>query len=199
MNTFRVSEVEAYRQWREDEDATLEDILSRLSGGFPATPAMLAGTAFHKALEHAVEGSVEVIEADGYQFGFDADLSLVLPTVREIRAGKTWTVDGKSITVSGQLDGITGNRIEDHKTTARYDPERYLTGYQWRLYLSIFEARTFRWNIFEIKEDGHPLDWLVTAYHRLEQHRYPGLEIDCTVLVEDFARFVRQHMPERCN
>jgi len=198
MSVFRVSEVEAYRQWLLDEDAALEDILSRLSGGFPSTPAMLAGTAFHKALEHALEGDVEVLEADGYQFGFELDVAIALPSVREIRASKAWMVDDKPIIISGQLDGIAGLRIEDHKTTARYDPERYMTGYQWRLYLSIFEASTFRWNIFEIKEDGHPLDWLVTHFHVLEQHRYPAMESDCTALVEGFARFVRQHLPERC-
>lgn len=197
MSTFRVSEVESFRYWKADEEADLDDMRARLLGEFPASAAMAAGTAFHKALEHAHAGDVEVLEADGYQFGFDVDTALVLPTVREIRASKTWMVDGKPMTISGQLDGITGKRIEDHKTTARYDPERYLTGYQWRLYLSIFQADQFRWNIFEIKEDGHPLDWLVTSHHQLDQYRYPALEADCTALVADFARFVREYVPER--
>lgn len=198
MTTFRVSEVESFRYWKADEESELDDLRGRLLGEFPASDVMRAGTAFHKALEHAQAGDVEVLEVDGYQFGFEVDAAIALPTVREIRASKTWMVDGKPITISGQLDGITGKRIEDHKTTGRYDPERYLTGYQWRLYLSIFEADTFRWNIFEIKEDGHPLDWLVTAYHQLEQHRYPSMEADCTALVSDFARFVREYVPERC-
>ena len=42
------------------------------------------------------------------------------------------------------LGGIDGLRIEDHKTTSRFEPDWYLPGYQWRLYLDIFGASRFR-------------------------------------------------------
>lgn len=198
MMTFRVSEVESYRQFKEDEEASLEALQARMRGEVPPSPAMEAGTAFHAALEGAPTGLVVTeLSANGYTFTFDGDFTAELPAIREIRASKTWLVDGEPVTVSGQLDAIHGKRVEDHKTTGRFDPERYLAGYQWRLYLDIFGADHFRWNVYEIAERDHPLEWEVFAAHRLEQYRYPSMEYDNTRLVEDLARFARIYLPER--
>lgn len=198
MMTFRVSEVESYRQFVNDEEAELEHFLARMRGEVPPSPAMEAGTAFHKCLETSPTGlEVTSMEANGYTFTFRGDFTIALPAIREIRASKTWLVDGEPVTISGQLDCIEGKRVEDHKTTGRFDPERYLDGYQWRLYLTIFGADRFRWNVFEIAEKDHPLDWEVFAQHQLEQFRYPAMEDDCARLVTDLARFARTHMPER--
>ena len=194
---FRVSEVESFRQWRDDEEAELDVLLARLRGESPPTEAMAAGTAFHAALEHAQVGEVDQLKANGYTFTIAADVELALPAIRELRARKTYTVDGAPVVITGQLDAIEGKRVEDHKTTGRFDPERYLDGYQWRLYLEIFGADVFRWNIFEIAEGEHPLDWTVRAFHRLEQYRYPAMGDDCLRLVTDLARFARIHLPER--
>lgn len=199
MTVFRVSEVESFRQWREDDDADLETLLHRLSGRGGESEAMRAGTAFHKALETAPTGiEVESMEALGHTFTFDGDFEIGLPSIREVRASKRYPADGGWLTVSGQLDCLFGKRVEDHKTTGRFDPDRYLNGYQWRLYLDIFGADVFRWNVFEIKQDDQdPMHWSVFAAHRLEQFRYPALASDCQQLVEDFARFAREHLPER--
>jgi hypothetical protein len=199
--TFRVSEVESFRQWRDDEEAELDVLLARLRGQTEASEAMLAGTAFHKALELAPVKEHATLHALGYTFNFAGDFELAIPTIREIRASKTYTGEDFAITVSGQLDTIEGKRVEDHKTTGRFDPERYLGGYQWRYYLDIFGADVFRWNVFEIacNEDADPpgMVWDVYAAHRLEQYRYPGMERDCERLAHDLAQFARQHMPER--
>lgn len=199
MMTFRVSECESYRQWRDDEDADLELLLARMRGQTEASEAMLAGTAFHKALELAAAKEHQTLHALGYTFNMVGDFELAIPTIREVRAGKTYMVDGEPVTISGQLDAIEGKRVEDHKTTGRFDPERYLTGYQWRLYLEIFGADHFRWNVFEIRQPDElePLVWDVIDAHRLEQYRYPGMGADCAALVADLARFAREHMPER--
>lgn len=196
--TFRVSEVESFRQYVNDDEGELEHLLARLRGELPPSPAMEAGTAFHKCLEVSPAGlEVSSMEANGYTFTFAGDFQVELTAIREVRANRTWMVDGEPVTISGQLDCIHGKRIEDHKTTGRFDPERYLDGYQWRLYLAIFGADCFRWNVFEIREKDDPLVWEVFAQHRLEQFRYPGMEIDCERLVTDLARFARVHMPER--
>lgn len=196
---FRVSECESFRQWRADEDADLEVLLAQMRGQRQPSVAMEAGTAFHKALEGAPTGlTVSSIGDDRYTFTFAGDFVIELPTIREVRASKTWLVDGEPVTITGQLDAIHGKRVEDHKTTARFDPERYLAGYQWRLYLSIFGANHFRWNVFEIRETpDDPLTWEVLDQHRLEQFRYPSMEDDCARLVADLARFARDHLPER--
>lgn len=197
--TFRVSEVESFRQWLEDDEAELDKLLERLRGQSEASEAMLAGTAFHKALELAAAKDHPTLEALGYTFQFRGDFELAIPAIREIRASKTYRGEGYEITVSGQLDCIHGKRVEDHKTTGRFDPERYLAGYQWRLYLDIFGADQFRWNVFEIKqmEDIDPLTWEVFAHHTLEQFRYPGMEQDNARLVAHLAAFTRTHLPER--
>lgn len=198
--TFRVSEAESFRQWQEDEDADLEVLLSRLRGQSEASEAMLAGTAFHKALELAAAKDHAKLFALGYTFNVAGDFELAIPAIREVRASKTYQTDVGPITISGQLDAIEGKRVEDHKTTGRFDPERYLNGYQWRLYLDIFGANHFRWNVFEIACDGEDpsgLTWNVIDAHRLEQYRYPAMVDDCQRLAQDLARFAVDHLPER--
>jgi hypothetical protein len=196
--TYRVSNVEAFRQWEADDEGDLDKLMERISGTSEASPLMLAGTAFHKALELAGDGEVVSLKALGHEFRFTCDCDVELAPVRELRASKTYMVDGQPIVISGQVDQLDGMRIDDHKTTGRFDPERYIEGCQWRLYLDIFGARHFRWNVFEIKaadprEDGTEVFEVFNA-HRLEQFRYPNLEADCQALVERFARFVRQQV-----
>lgn len=198
MTTFRVSNVESFRQWRDDEESDLDALLARLRGESQPSEVMLAGTAFHKAMEMAATGSeLNALHSDGYTFHFVGDFEIALPAIREVRASKTYIVDGKPITISGQLDAIEGKRVDDHKTTGRFDPERYLQGYQWRLYLEIFGADQFRWNVFEIAATEDPFEWDVRSHHTLEQFRYPGMTADCERLIVDFARFVRAYLPER--
>lgn len=202
---YRVSNVEAFREWERDEEADIGTLVDKITGVFEPSPAMVAGTAFHQMLEDAISG-IEISEAEalGHRFMFPMPLEIEVTPIRELRASKTYMVDGEPITISGQVDAIEGLRIEDHKTTARFDADRYLSGYQWRLYLDIFGAARFRWNIFEIvqvestgQSDGFelpPPEYEVFGQHRLERFRYPALEADCLALVTRFARFVREHI-----
>lgn len=199
MKAYRVSNVEQFRQWENDDDYELETLLSRLYGLEEPSEAMQAGTAFHKCLELSQSGLIaDRMEHDGFVFTFEGDFILVLPEIRELRAHKVFMVDGEPIVITGQVDAIEGRRIDDTKTTGNFSPDRYLDGYQWRLYLSIFGANHFRWNVFEIANlaDDPPKQYRVRNHHTLEQFRYPGMEDDCQALVERFARFVREHLRE---
>jgi hypothetical protein len=194
---FRVSNVEAFRQWREDEEAELEPLLARLRGQDEPSDAMKAGTAFHLALETAQEGESRVLSAPGYRFNIDCDITLALPEVREIRAHR----DYGPIRITGKVDAIEGRRVEDHKTTARFEPEWYLPGYQWRFYLDIFGGDVFRWNVFEMDFDDIDTTtgdsvYTVRGFHVLEQTRYPALHEDCARLAADLHLFASEHMPE---
>lgn len=184
----RVSNLEAFRYWREAEEQTVEDLIERLTT-FQPTPAMEAGTAFHAALEHAPYGEHDQLSANGYTFILP-DSTLVLPQVRELRGFKAYG----PLTVTGCVDATTGKRVDDHKTTARFDAERYLAGYPWRFYLDIFEADVFRWNVFEIRETKRMV-FEVSEPQTLEAYRYPGLHRDCARLAADFYEFARVHMP----
>lgn len=195
MKAWRVSNVEAFRYFEQDEEAEPAQFIDKLLHGFEPSPAMRAGTAFHKALELAEPGITgPELHSEGHVFTFRGDFEVRLSVIRELRASKTYMVDGQPIVISGQVDGIEGLRIDDHKTTSRFDPDRYLTGYQWRLYLDIFGASIFRWNVFELSEQDLPGLYEVRDQHTLEQYRYPALGADCQALVERFARFVREHV-----
>lgn len=192
---YRVSHIEAFRRFEQDEEAEVADLIESIAGRSEPTERMRAGTAFHKGLELWKDSAVcDLLEVDGFTFTFRSDMRLYLPLTRELRASKTWIVDGAPITVSGQVDAIDGLCIHDHKTTSRFDPERYIAGCQWKLYLDIFGASVFRWNVFEINELDLPGHYEVRDQHTLEQYRYPALGADCQALVERFARFVREHV-----
>lgn len=188
----RVSNIEAWRQWTVwkprfdgDEEPSLEDLIRFITTDEP-TEAMQAGTAFHKALETAQDGEHSVLTDNGYTFHLpDAELSL--PAVRELRGYGQYG----PLTVTGQVDALEGAVITDHKTTGRFDPERYLDGCQWKFYLELFGADVFVWNIFEIKETD-PKVYAVKAPQIMRAYRYPGMGDDCARLAADYLEFARQ-------
>lgn len=194
----RVSNLEAFRSWRDDEafkngwvdePETVADLVARICDHEPSE-AMLAGTALHYALEHAEVGQeYSTLEAQGFTFLLP-DAELELPLIREVRAEK----DYGGLIVSGKCDCLEGRRVDDHKSTGRVDLERYIAGYSWRYYLDIFGADTFRWNVFPIKEVGRRV-YEVSAPQRLEQRRYPGMGADCARLAAEFHEFAKAHLP----
>lgn len=192
-----VSDLDAFRRWRLDEEAGLEPLLRQLRKLEPPSEAMLAGSALHKALELAQPGNVFNFEQDGFRFEFDGLLELALPALREIKAEKVYTIDGRPIVVVGKVDTLDAGTVEDHKTTGRFDAERFMDSYQWRFYLDIFNAWRFRWNVFEMAEQTEPRLYKVFALHRLEQFRYREMQADCLRLLRDFVEFAQVHLPER--
>ena len=201
MLALRVSatDIDALRYYLADDEGDLDDLLARLRRQAPPTAAMLAGTAFHKALETARQGSADRFEADGHIFVLDdLDADLDLPTVREIKATREYRVGDVLVTLVGKVDAVLGKRIDDHKLTGSYDAERFMAGYQWRIYLEVFGADEFRWNIFEGAEvaNRHQV-WKVRSLHKLTMHRYPGIAADVERAVAGFVEFARLHLPEK--
>lgn len=193
----RVSNIEAHRRWMNwkplfegQDEPTLEDLVRQITTDEPSE-AMMAGTAFHAAIENAADGDHETFEAMGYRFRLP-DAEIALPSIRELRGFK----DYGALTVSGKVDCLEGNVVIDHKTTSRVDFERYLEGCQWRFYLDIFEAEVFRWHIFEIKEVGER-DYEVRPPQAVEARRYPELSSDCARLASEFHDFaLRVGLPD---
>lgn len=186
----RVSSIETFRRWRQDDDQGAADLVARLTD-FQPTEAMLAGTAFHKTLEVSAPGDYAQLQAHGYTFLLP-DAELALPNIRELRAYG----DYGSLTVTGCVDALHGKRVEDHKTTATFRPDGYLEGCQWRFYLDLFGADVFRWNVFELTPiKGQEKTYRVGSPQTLEQCRYPGLHDDCMDLARDFYAFASEHLP----
>ena len=192
----RVSNIEAYRQWKNwqplfdgQEEPTIEDLVRFITVDEPSE-AMKAGTAFHKAMENAGDGLHTQFEANGYTFLLP-DAVIALPTTREMRANGQYG----GLTVTGQVDAVEGRIVIDHKTTGKFDPERYLNGCQWKFYLDIFDANEFRWNVFVLKE-LEPLTYGVAAPQTLTAYRYPEMHGHCQALAADYLAFARVHLRE---
>lgn len=190
------SDIDAFRRWRSDEDADLEPLLAQLRRELPPTEGMRAGRAFHKALELAEPGEVGVFEAEGYRFEVEADLEIDIPVVRELKSTREYVVDGVPVTLVGVVDAMHGRRVDDHKGTTRFDAERFLDSYQWRIYLEIFGADVFRWNVFEWDERA-PRVYVIRAVHPLTMYRYPGMADDVMRELRAFVDFAREWLPER--
>ena len=193
----RVSNIEAHRRWMNwkplfegQDEPSLDDLIRQITTDEPSE-AMMAGTAFHAAIEAAGDGDHETFEADGFRFILpDADIAL--PVIRELRGFK----DYGDLLVTGKVDCLDGKVVIDHKTTSRVDFERYLEGCQWRFYLDIFEADVFRWHVFELKEVGDKT-YEVKPPQTLEARRYPELGADCERLAAEFHEFaIRVGLPD---
>lgn len=200
MQTLRVSasDVDAFRYFLANEDAELADLLAQLRRETPQTEPMRAGTALHKALELSTPGNHGELKADGYTFEFKADGEIELPEIRELKGTVEREIDGCLVTLVGKVDAIHGKRVDDHKFTSRYDAERFMGSYQWRVYLDLFGADEFRWNVFEgrpISDD--PTWYVINNVHRLTMHRYPGMSDDVERALARFVDFARAHLPEK--
>ena len=193
----RVSNIEAYRRWinwepRFDgpEEPSLEQFVRSITTDEP-TEAMMAGTAFHAAIELAQDGEHNTFSAHGYTFHLP-DAEIELPDIREMRASKQYN----GLTVTGKVDGLVGRSINDHKTTSRVDLDRYMEGYQWRFYLDIFGADAFTRHIFELKELEDKV-YRVSAPQVLKAYRDPELATDCERMAAEFLEFAtRMGLPD---
>lgn len=191
-----VTELDAYRYYRDDEDADLEKLLRQLRREEPPTEAMLAGKAFHHVLEHADLGDISVAEHDGFRFRFDLNAAIVLPRVRELKGDMQVSTSVGPVVLVGVVDGLDVS-VRDYKLTARFDAERYAASYQWRCYLVMFDAYRFDYEVFVAKHDENSIDRVIYEHHRLTFFSYLGIRDDVMREVDEFARFVDEHLPER--
>lgn len=191
MYRASVSNLDCFRAWEQDDDLTLGWLLQRILGPFEQTPAMRAGEAFHKALE-TFHGETDRVMQDGYKFDILCEVELIQPDARELAIAKKYG----DLMVSGRIDTIFGATVYDHKTTAQFDPDRLMSGYQWRFYLDILEVERFVWNVFVMRELD-PLHYAITDFHALEQKRYPRLAKDCDLLAKRYLEFARQHLQQK--
>lgn len=199
MRALRVSasDLDAFRRFRDSEDASLSDLLAQLRRELPPSPAMLAGTALHTALENVGPGEAEALEAEGYRFTITATADLDLPDIREMKATKDLVIGDVLVTLVGKVDGVHGRKVIDHKLTQRFDPERFLNSYQWRVYLDVFEADLFEWIVYEAAQFGpDERDLTIKAVHPLTMHRYPGMDSDLARELSAFVDFAKTHLME---
>lgn len=197
MLTFHVTDLDQYSWYLRLEDMTPEDLAKRLRHDSPPNDKMAMGTAWHSVLENPPD-SIDKVDMDGYTFLVDCEKSIILPQVREIRANKTYHVDGFDVTLTGKVDGITGNTITDHKLSFRPDLENYFDSYQWRAYLDIFNADRFNYYVYHAKEPAEGSKKItITDVSGMSLYRYPDMIKDLEKGISDLLFFVRMYMPER--
>jgi len=197
MIRISVSDVDQYRYYRASEDMELDALLRRLRREEPPTPAMAMGTALHSILEDAKDGDeLSIVERDGFVFHFAFDSTVELPPIRECKGEMHLTVDGIPVTLVGKVDCLDGQRIWDHKLSGTFDAEKYADSMQWRMYLMMFRAWRFTYNVFVHYEqpDG---TILVKDLHSFDFYRYPGMEDDIMRELREYVAFVREHLPEK--
>ena len=198
MIRLSVTDLDQYLYWLSMEDVGSEWLIDRLTI-FEPSPAMAAGSAFHKLMEEIeqMESSLAVdhrsVVSDGvtYTFKFQGDAEIIAPAIRELKIEKEIS---PGVVLVGKIDGMDGGTVIDYKLTERLDAERYADSYQWRAYLALFEVNTFEYSVFEGSPDrGRTLDYTVYAHHRLRFYAYKGMREDVERLVQNLALFVRIH------
>jgi len=177
-----VTAIELFRIWKQEQDLPRDWLLNRIRGLEPPTESMLAGRAFHEALERATEGEIPTLERVPYRFDFNCDAIIPATPLRELPVEKMY---GELI-VRGRVDSWVGREILDYKTTERFDADRLMEGYQWRYYLDMTNCDSFCWKVFVMREFGTPQSYEVNQYHTLRQKRYPSLHEDCERLAREY-------------
>ena len=105
---------------------------------------------------------------------------------------KSIIVGDTEVTLVGKVDAWQGLTVYDHKTTSQIDAERFMSSYQWRFYLWMFNARQFVWNIFQTAPDPKtPRAYRVREFQQLTQWAYQALADDCMHELSEFVAFVR--------
>lgn len=193
-----VSDLESFRRYRKDGEMSLDELLRRFRREDGPTEAMQAGSALHAFLETATPGSAFRVESCGFAFNVLGDITLPLTALHELSGRREYATPSGVVTLSGRVDGMTGNAIEDHKLSRQFDAQRYHDSIQWRAYLSIFSADRMTYNVFvgeKADEDGAELvTWEIKDSHRISFFRYPELETDLLRELDLYADFAQQFL-----
>ena len=193
MPTFHVTDIDSWAWYKKLENMTAKELADRLKRKGLINNKMLMGTAFHSILENPPD-EIGTIERDGFPFEVLCDSEIILPQVREIRASKTYMIDGVEVILTGKVDGITHPVVTDHKLTFNFKPENYLSAYQWRAYLDIFEADKFVYYAYHAREKGGVV--LITDVLEISVYRYPNMVDDLRRGISGFLEFVNANTPE---
>ncbi len=207
---IHVGELEGFRYWRDgvgDHDrqggTPQDEYVAELRKGVTLSYQMRAGMALAKFMEESVKGDVDGAFVDGFSFRFEANAAVDVAPVRELQGEMTVNTSVGPVLVVGHCDGLNGRTVHDQKLTEKIDAEKYLDSLQWRAYLVMFGAVTFVYDLFLASYprsagkiiEGEAIK--IREYHRLPFYTYPGIRKDVERAVDEFARFLAKHVPER--
>lgn len=191
--TLHVTDLDSFLWYNTIESMSADELVGRLKRTSPPNESMLAGTAWHDVLENPPDEITE-IERNGFKFIIECDAEITIPQIREIRANKHYLIDGIDVVLTGGCDGVTGNKISDHKLTFNPKPENYLDSYQWRSYLDIYNAGVFQYNIYHgVKK---PDAIYIKNVSSMQFYRYPKMIEYVENGIRELVGFIETHAPE---
>jgi len=219
---LRVTTLEKFRRYIEEvsDYETEESLMETLSGSFTGNEYTRIGTAFHKIVERGNISekydckvtdkgvfSSSFINIDGFKVIFNQshiDTALAYKAeingcFHEIRAYKTYVINGVEIEISGQTDVLLGRIIRDIKTKYSYikSISDYTDSIQSKLYMDIFEVPQFFFDVFEFvgynkEKHGYDVSSLPIKRHDpIPCMAYEGMQKDIEILLTQFLDYIK--------
>ncbi len=172
----------------------LELLRARLRHEDEATPAMLLGRAFHAVIESEGLENVDELEREGITMRFALDETVRVPPTVELKTEMMFESCG--VNLVGRVDALDGLGLADHKCTgSRNVGERigdWADKFQWKAYVVMFEAEWFDYWLWEVSQLKYC--WKFKSLTKLRLWRYPGIEDEVRIAVEQYADFYRRFM-----
>lgn len=158
------------------------------------SPKAECGTAIHKALEESTYGILpETFTVNGWTVVIPEtiDFELAIPQIREV-----W-VQGciVDVNVVGRVDSINAIAVHDIKTTSKYDPEKYIDSYQWKMYCLMTGLDKFVYDVITVKVDEVFKSVEITGYEKLELYTYPTMQAEVESIVTEYKAMLLRLEP----
>lgn len=197
MIRISATQLEAFRRWLDNEDATIEEMVAYLEKKVQPNEAMLAGSAFHKILEDYEDMTLAFVERDGFKFDFtEIETEIHIPKIKEFKFEIIKNVNGEVVTFVGVVDAMESNCVFDHKLTAYIDAENYSDSMQWRCYLLWLGVSKFTYNLFQkYTPSAEPDKCIIKSVTQISFYRYPGMEDDVISLTIQLIEFIKENAP----
>lgn len=214
MKLIRVTQIEKFNRYMREASAydTEQSVIDGISGTFKGNEYTYIGTAFHKLVEgdysniERIEGGRAITIDDGYTILMDVEQCKVareyadsMPLAfHEHRMYEVINVDGEYYCITGCADILNGLYIRDIKTKYSYiSDEDYINSFQWRMYLQLFNADRFTFDLFLFNgynKDKNGLDVRgipIVKHDPIECIRYKNMETDNIQLISEFVRWAK--------
>lgn len=197
MQSIRLSatDLDGWMWYNRMESMETSEFISRLKREGKTNERMLMGVAWHSLLENPPP-TIELVEKNGFVFRVECEGELCKPQVSEVKTTKTYLVNGISVTLVGKCDTIDGNVVGDYKLTFRPNPESYFDAYQWKAYLSIYNADKFLYHVFSAKPGKAENEVIIKDFSTMSLYRYPEMEDDLIIGMSELLEFITENCPE---
>ena len=188
MTSVRVTHLNQWDYYLRSE-MTADELMERLTGRAPSSPAAERGTRFHADMERILAGETPSDEFD--LWSLDRDIDLLLPRDVQSEASLSMTV-APGVTLTGHVDAWSPSwgRVWDFKTTGKaIDLEKYYhQEWQWRAYMLMTGATSFQYQVFQLRDVKGGSK--VVDHASVTLHPYSGMVGDVRSATMAVAEFI---------